>query len=328
MTRAGLESGMTAALFVANASIIITLLVAFVARASYEKCHPTCRTVARKIRAGPQAEAEAGRTYEMNVATNGAVAQGLNPLLFVDRGRRPAADDADAVVGGFATDAPAAAADAVPNAALAAAESNAQLAAEIVQLKAENAQLKAERQGAVREIEAMQHDDEGAAADVADAGAAPDAAFAAIDTAEAASADDEEWYYEDANDATAFHGPYSLHQLKEWCDEEHFTHDMEMHRGSAASDAITLGMAFYSADLLPDDEAWFYGDGDDASKRHGPHTLAALGEWLEGGQLDGATLVRDGVDGERVALTEALAAMERGTAARKRVEKRGPGIEV
>jgi hypothetical protein len=64
------------------------------------------------------------------------------------------------------------------------------------------------------------------------------------------AADVEAWYYYDDDDETVRHGPFSLNKLKAWCDEEHFSHAMEVH--SSSGEAVTLGTAFHSAGLLDD----------------------------------------------------------------------------
>jgi hypothetical protein len=65
--------------------------------------------------------------------------------------------------------------------------------------------------------------------------------------APAFAADIEAWYYDDE---TERHGPYSLNRLKAWCDEEYFSHAMEVH--SSSGEAVTLGTAFHNAGLLDD----------------------------------------------------------------------------
>ena len=181
----------------------------------------------------------------------------------------------------------------------------AELTAENAELKAEIMRLSEQHVGPERALAVVERDD-GDAVNVVDSDGAPQAKLAPMETAETPSAEDEVWYYTDPLDARTTHGPYSLLQLKEWCDDGHFSDAMDAFTDEEAGAEVALRTAFYRAGLLPDDESWFYDDDVDAMKQHGPFTLLRLNEWLEEGHFCDTDLVRDSPTGAPVSLADAL----------------------
>ena len=189
--------------------------------------------------------------------------------------------------------------DSAPQAKLAPVET------ENAELKEKTMHLSEQHAGPARALAVVERDD-GDAATVVDSDSAPQAKLAPMETAETPSAEDEVWYYTDPLDARTTHGPYSLLQLKEWCDDGHFSDAMDAFTDEEAGAEVALRTAFYRAGLLPDDESWFYDDDVDAMKQHGPFTLLRLNEWLEEGHFCNTDLVRNGRSGNPVALADAL----------------------
>ena len=331
MTRSVLESCMTAALFTANISVIITLFVAFVWQTCNEKLSVAAciaKHVARRRRSPAArldvhalvttAEDCSAGPHGVDAIRNSTVSR-ANPLAprsdveMVVRGQRTAPDGAVGIVtGGLVTDEALVACEQnvvqleADNTLLKA--DNAQLKADNALLKADNAKLKSCRQGAVREQIAAQPHTDGAGVDLDDfSSLRPVLSAAAEDPmSSTASVESAVWYYSGADDDSVAHGPFSLRQLKEWFDASEIEEDLHVRCGVAA-EWETIMMALYNAGLLAPNEAWFYDAGDDTTEQHGPYTLRRLAEWLAEGHFDGSELICAGADGEQVALADALA---------------------
>ena len=144
------------------------------------------------------------------------------------------------------------------------------------------------------------------------------------------------WYYEDTNDTSTMHGPFSLRQLQEWVAEGHFKQTDFVSRGCHGGDWVTIAAAgghrdrdtAAADDTAADDYAtpapsvqtvsmktnpllsersdeWFYKDVDDAAMLHGPFTMQQLADWVADGHFAESDLVRRGKDGAEVTIKHA-----------------------
>jgi hypothetical protein len=147
-----------------------------------------------------------------------------------------------------------------------------------------------------------------------------------LGTADALTGSADGWYYEPAYDSLdpgsdgQRQGPYTLEQLQQWVDGGHFSLEDTVYEGCDGPH-ITLGAAFThhglgdaapAAAVAPVGDAtdgWYY-DNDDGSARHGPYTLEALQEWVDGGHFGLEDTVYNGYDGPCTTLRDAFASVQ------------------
>ena len=127
-----------------------------------------------------------------------------------------------------------------------------------------------------------------------------------------------EWYYEDDDDSSKLHGPFSLRKLQSWAQSGYFCVTMRVCTGPG-SDHVLLGDALARAGLeseaaVEQTGEWFYTDVDDDSVLHGPFSLLKLQEWVDGGHFEVDEIVRSGRDGASVPLSTVLRIAEDGNA--------------
>ena len=130
---------------------------------------------------------------------------------------------------------------------------------------------------------------------------------------------DDNWFYTDKNDEALLHGPFSVADLQEWVTDGHFALNNFVRNGRtgtpvelssvllaepvAAAGSASRGAA---SDSTGKDDNWFYVDADDEAVLHGPHNIAELQEWFDGGHLQLTQPVRHGRTGDLVELSSAL----------------------
>jgi len=103
---------------------------------------------------------------------------------------------------------------------------------------------------------------------------------------------DDNWFYTDVDDEALLHGPYTVAELQEWVTGDHFAITDLVRKGrtgtpvelssvldAAAGDASNGAVS----DSTGSEDNWFYVDADDEAVLHGPHNIAELQEWFDGG---------------------------------------------
>jgi hypothetical protein len=113
-----------------------------------------------------------------------------------------------------------------------------------------------------------------------------------------------QYFYNDVDDASVAHGPFSVGELRRWVAQGHFQLDYIVREGRRGE---TIPLAELFGDDVPSCEPprWFYEGATDAEV-HGPVTLSQLSNWLMEGHFEESDLVMQGRDGDPIALFLAL----------------------
>jgi hypothetical protein len=130
--------------------------------------------------------------------------------------------------------------------------------------------------------------------------------YGGSDEYDGAPADTGEWFYDDVTHAGEVHGPFILSRLQSWASEGHFAVSDLIRNGRDGS-PIALSAALGIAEQAG---TWFYDDHESPGEVHGPFTLSKLEAWMADGHFSGSDLVRQGRDGESVALSDVLGTAE------------------
>jgi hypothetical protein len=126
------------------------------------------------------------------------------------------------------------------------------------------------------------------------------------DPLDVVSSDDPPEYFYSAEGKR--HGPFALSELKQWHAAGYFSDEFQVMRGMEG-DPHSLAEALQL--LGGGDDMWYYQNTNDPTAQMlGPVTLTSLGAWLAHAHFAPEHLVRRGVDGALIAISEAVAGEE------------------